>query len=101
MAGHGKASHLVNLSIVIHDIREPTVYRIFETQHGLTGPLKEYLLDGYSLTLDNLLRNRVSNSWVCLIHLQTMGFSGSRSAVKQYIASRKNLIPVKRQQIAS
>lgn len=71
-----------------------------ETPHGLTGQPKEHLLDGYSSVLDNLLRSGVSNSTVCLARLQAIGFSGSRSTVKRYIASHKHLIPAKRQQIA-
>ena len=71
-----------------------------ETPHGLTGQSKEHLLDGYSSVLDNLLRSGVSNSTVCLARLQAIGFSGSRSTVKRYIASHKHLIPAKRQQIA-
>lgn len=58
-----------------------------ETPHGLIGQPKEHLLDGYSSVLDNLLRNGVSNSTVCLGRLQAIGFSGSRSTVKRYIAS--------------
>lgn len=64
-----------------------------ETPHGLTGQPKEHLLDGYSSVLDNLLRSGVSNSTVCLARLQAIGFSGSRSTVKRYIASHKHLIP--------
>ena len=67
-----------------------------ETPHGLIGQPKEHLLDGYSSVLDNLLRNGVSNSTVCLGRLQAIGFSGSRSTVKRYIASHKHLIPAKR-----
>ncbi len=63
-----------------------------ETPHGLTGQSKEHLLDGYSSVLDNLLRSGVSNSTVCLARLQAIGFSGSRSTVKRYIASHKHLI---------
>ena len=71
-----------------------------ETPHGLIGQPKEHLLDGYSSVLDNLLRSGVSNSTVCLGRLQAIGFSGSPSTVKRYIASHKHLIPAKRQQIA-
>ena len=45
-----------------------------ETPHGLIGQPKEHLLDGYSSVLDNLLRNGVSNSTVCLGRLQAIGF---------------------------
>ena len=41
---------------------------------------KEHLLDGYSSVLDNLLRNGVSNSTVCLGRLQAIGFSGRIAA---------------------
>lgn len=71
-----------------------------ETPHGLAGQKKEHVLDGYSSALDNLLRNGVSNSAVCLERLQQMGYSGSCSTVKRYIAAHKNLIPARRQQVA-
>ena len=71
-----------------------------ETPHGLTGQKKEKVLDGYTALLDSLLRSGVSNSSVCMERLQTMGFQGSRSSVKRYIAAHKHLIPAKRQQVA-
>ncbi len=71
-----------------------------ETPHGLSGQRKEQILDGYSSVLDSMLRAGVSNSAVCLERLQEMGFTGSRSTVKRYIASHKHLIPAKRQQVA-
>ena len=71
-----------------------------ETPHGLTGQKKERVLDGYTVLLDSLLRSGVSNSSVCMERLQTMGFQGSRSSVKRYIAAHKHLIPAKRQQVA-
>ena len=71
-----------------------------ETPHGLIGQQKEHLLDGYTAFMDKLLRSGVSNSSVCLERLQSMGFSGSQSTVKRYIAEHKHLIPAKRQQVA-
>ena len=71
-----------------------------ETPHGLVGQRKEQVLDGYTAVLDSLLRSGVSNSAVCLERLQEMGFQGSRSTVKRYIAAHKHLIPAKRQRIA-
>lgn len=71
-----------------------------EKPHGLTGQTKEHVLDGFTGMLDALLRSGVSNSSVCLERLQTMGFCGSQSTVKRYIAMHKHLIPAKRQQIA-
>ena len=70
-----------------------------ETPHGLVGQRKEQVLDGYTAVLDSLLRSGVSNSSVCMDRLQAMGFRGSRSTVKRYIAAHKGLIPAKRQQI--
>lgn len=71
-----------------------------ETPHGLAGQRKEQILDGYTAVLDSLLRSGVSNSSVCMERLHSMGFQGSLSTVKRYIATHKNLIPAKRQQIA-
>ena len=71
-----------------------------ETPHGLSGQRKEQILDGYSSVLDSMLRAGVSNSAVCLERLQEMGFTGSQSTVKRYIAAHKHLIPAKRQQVA-
>ena len=71
-----------------------------EKAHGLNGQKKEHILDGYSSVLDTLLKSGVSNSTVCLERLQTMGFTGSRSTVKRYIAAHKHLIPAKRQLVA-
>ena len=71
-----------------------------ETPHGIAGQRKEQILDGYTAVLDSLLRSGVSNSSVCMERLHSMGFQGSLSTVKRYIAAHKNLIPAKRQQIA-
>ena len=71
-----------------------------KTVHGLVGKKKEHILDGYSAVLDRLLRDGVSNSVVCLERLQEIGFTGSCSTVKRYIAVHKHLIPAKRQQVA-
>ena len=68
--------------------------------HGLTGQQRPQILDGYSAVLDSMIRNGVSNSAVCLERLQEMGFTGSRSTVKRYIAAHKHLLPAKRQQVS-
>ena len=64
-----------------------------ETPHGLVGQRKEQILDGYTAVLDGLLRSGISNSSTCMERLQSIGFQGSRSSVKRYIAAHKNLIP--------
>ena len=71
-----------------------------EVPHGLTGQQRPQILDGYSAVLDSMIRNGVSNSAVCLERLREMGFTGSRSTVKRYIAAHKHLLPAKRQQVA-
>ena len=71
-----------------------------EVPHGLTGQQRTQILDGYSAVLDGMLRSGVSNSAVCLERLQEMGFTGSRSTIKRYIAAHKHLLPAKRQQVA-
>lgn len=71
-----------------------------EAAHGLVGKKKDRILDGYSAVLDRLLRSGVSNSAVCLERLQEIGFTGSCSTVKRYIAAHKHLILAKRQQVA-
>lgn len=68
-----------------------------EKEHGLNGQKRESILDGYRSVLDSLLKSGVGNSKVCLERLQAMGFTGSQSTVKRYIASHKHLIPAKRQ----
>ncbi len=72
-----------------------------EVPHGLTGQCKEHAVDGYSAVIDAILRSGVSNSSVCLERLQAMGYCGSQSSIKRYIAAHKDLIPAKRQQVAS
>ena len=71
-----------------------------EVPHGLTGQQRPQILDGYSAVLDSMLRSGVSNSAVCLERLQEMGFTGSRSTIKRYIAAHKHLLPAKRQQVS-
>ena len=70
-----------------------------ETAYGLVGVKRDRNLDGYSAVLEHLLRDGVSNSAVCLEQLQEIGFTGSCSTVKRYIAAHKHLIPAKQQQV--
>lgn len=69
--------------------------------HGLTGQKESGIVtQGYSGFMDNLLRQGVANSSVCLERLREIGYSGSQSSVKRYIAAHKQLIPAKRQLVA-
>lgn len=58
-------------------------------------------LRGYTSILDNLLRNGVYNSAVCLKRLQAAGYTGGISTIKRYLNSHKDLIPAKRQTVDS
>lgn len=69
--------------------------------HALEGRrASKTVLSGYTAILDDLLRKGITNSAVCLERLQTVGFSGSLTTVKNYISAHKHLIPAKRQFVA-
>ena len=69
--------------------------------HGLEGRKAPHsILTGYTAILDDLLGKEVTNSSVFLERLQSVGFSGGLTTVKDYIASHKHLIPAKRQLVA-
>ena len=56
--------------------------------HGRSGQKADYtVLSGYTSTLDSLLKIGVTNSVVCLDRLNEMGYTGSLSTVKRYIAA--------------
>ena len=59
-----------------------------------------HIRTGYTAILDDLLGKGITNSSVCLERLQSVGFSGGLTTVKDYIASHKHLIPAKRQLVA-
>lgn len=71
-----------------------------EMPHGLKGKSKSTVLKGYTSILDGLLSQGVTNSVVCLQRLRSVGFTGSQTTVKRYIATHKYLVPAKRQQVA-
>ena len=106
---HGEYSNIqeVNLSeleritgISRAKLRRLREHGFRETPNGNLGLKKQAILDGFSSVLDNLLRNGVCNSSVCLERLRVAGFKGSLSTVKRYISSHKYLIPAKRQLVA-
>jgi len=69
--------------------------------HGLKGrKSSETILTGFTAVLDGLLRKGVTNSSVCLETLQSNGYSGSLTTVKNYISAHRNLVPAKRQMTA-
>ena len=58
------------------------------------------VLSGFTGVLDGLLRENVTNSVVCLEHLQKEGYAGGLTTIKDYIRQHKDLIPPKRMIIA-
>ena len=66
--------------------------------HGLCGRTSNNnVIHSYSGVIDDLLKKGVSNSSVCYDRIAENGYTGSKSAVKNYIKSHKDLIPPKRQ----
>ncbi len=62
---------------------------------------KNTKLSGYTGIIDNLLKQGIKNSTFIRNRLCQSGFEGGTTIVKEYIAAHKNLIPAKRQQVAS
>ena len=61
--------------------------------HGLEGrKAPRTILTGYTAILDDLLRNGITNSSVCLERLRAVGFSGGLTTVKDYIAAKRQLV---------
>lgn len=66
-------------------------------EHGLNGrKASTTVLTGYTAVLDDLMKKGVTNSAVCLERLRCAEFSGGLSAMKNYIAAHKDLVPAKR-----
>lgn len=70
--------------------------------HALTGRKAETtILSGFTGIIDALLAKGITNSSVCLERLQENGYSGGLTTVKDYIKAHQDLIPAKRQIVAS
>ena len=70
--------------------------------HGLTGRKKEKtVLSGFTGIVDSLLASGVTNSSVIKDRLDEAGYKGSLTQVKDYISAHKDLVPAKRQIVAS
>ena len=68
--------------------------------HARTGQKAEKtVLSGYTGILDNLLRQGIKNSKVCLERLREQGYTGGLTSVKTYIRSHNHLLPAKRHQV--
>lgn len=84
-----------------HKLRRMKENGFVKTQHGLKGRKAPFtLLTGYTAILDDLLRNGIVNSTVCLKRLQQKGFPGGQTILKEYIASHQDLVPAKRCQVS-
>ena len=69
--------------------------------HGLTGRKAAVtVLTGFTGIIDSLLRSGISNSSVCYDRLKENGYTGGLTAIKDYIAAHRDLVPAKRQIVA-
>ena len=69
--------------------------------HGLTGRKAAVtVLTGFTGIIDTLLRTGITNSSVCLERLKENGYTGGLTAIKEYIAKHRDLVPAKRQLVA-
>ena len=67
-------------------------------QHGRVGlKVEDTVLSGYTSVLDNLLRQGITNSSVCLDRLREVGYTGGQTVIKDYISKHRDLVPAKRQ----
>lgn len=65
--------------------------------NGHTGKKAEVtVLTGYTGVLDDLLRNNVSNSAVCLEQLRKHGYTGGQTQIKVYLKEHQDLLPPRR-----
>ena len=72
------------------------------TPHGRCGMKAEVtVLTGFEGTIDGLLREGVTNSSVCLDRIRDKGYRGGLTAVKDYIAAHRHLVPAKRKTSAA
>lgn len=69
--------------------------------HGLCGRTSNNnVIDCYSGLLNDLLSKGVSNASVCYERIREHGYSGSKSAVKNYVKNHRHLIPARRQLVS-
>lgn len=66
--------------------------------HGNTGKSSaNTIISGFNGVIDSFLTRGVTNSCVILQRINELGYSGSMTSLKRYIAKHKGLIPPKRQ----
>ena len=65
-----------------------------EMPHALTGrKALKTVMTGYESVANNLLRQGVKNTSVIYDRLKEVGYKGSLSGIKRYVAANKNLLP--------
>lgn len=70
--------------------------------HASVGKIKQQnIMTGFTGVVDSLLKKGITNASVCYERLKELGYSGSRSSVRDYIQKHKHLVPPKRQIVAS
>ena len=65
--------------------------------HGNSGRKKEKtVISPYVETIDDLIRNNVTNSEVIFDRIRQLGYSGGKSTIKSYVSSHRDLLPAQR-----
>ena len=69
--------------------------------HGRTGQRADKtVLTGFTETIDNLLRQNVTNAQVIYDRLKEKSYTGGITQIRVYIEAHRNLIPPKRQLVS-
>lgn len=69
--------------------------------HGLTGRKAVVtVLTGFTGIIDSLLCAGITNSSLIFDRLKENGYTGGLTAIKNYIAAHRDLVPAKRQAVA-
>ena len=65
--------------------------------HGNTGRKAEVtVMSGYTGVVDDLLRNRVTNSEVIYDRIKELGYKGSVPTIRRYVEAHRDLVPAER-----
>lgn len=59
------------------------------------------MTSGFEYVIDSYLSEGVTNSEVLFNRLESLGYTGSKTTIKNYIARHRNLVPAKRKLVAS
>lgn len=70
--------------------------------HGRCGiKLPTTVISGFESVIDTYLSEGVTNSEVLFDRLEFLGYTGSKTTIKNYVAHHKDLIPAKRKLVAT